>query len=93
MAFYKSWKNSNSIHRYCNDRRMTIKSLICIFQFRELLKSTKGVHTAYLDNYVTVFAPSNDAMDLFKGQKDENFILHHMGKTETKLKFLYMDEF
>jgi len=47
-------------------------------QFRELLKSTKGVHTAYLDNYVTVFAPSNDAMDLFKGQKDENFILHHM---------------
>ena len=49
-------------------------------QFLNLLKSSRGVHTAYLENYVTVFAPSNDAMNKYKGSKDENFILHHMGK-------------
>jgi hypothetical protein len=27
---------------------------------------------------VTVFAPSNDAMNKYKGPKDENFLLHHM---------------
>jgi len=47
-------------------------------QFLNLLKSSRGVHTAYLENYVTVFAPSNDAMNKYKGSKDENFILHHM---------------
>ena len=52
-------------------------------QFTNLLKQVKGVHTAYLDNYVTVFAPSNDAMNKYKGPKDENFLLHHMGKCYT----------
>jgi len=47
-------------------------------KFTKLLLDTKGVHTAYLENYVTVFAPSNDAMDQSKCKKDENFILHHM---------------
>lgn len=47
-------------------------------KFLNLLQSTKGLHEAYLDNYVTVFAPSNDALDAFEGQKDENFILNHM---------------
>ena len=40
------------------------------------------LHSAYLDNYVTVFAPSDGAMDMFEGIKDENFILNHMGKLE-----------
>jgi len=47
-------------------------------QFTNLLKTNDGLHNAYLDNYVTVFAPSNDAMDSFSGLKDENFILNHM---------------
>ena len=46
------------------------------------MKSKEGLHTAYLDNYVTVFAPSNDAIDMFEGVTDENFILNHMGKLE-----------
>ena len=44
------------------------------------MKNTEGLHKAYLDNYVTVFAPTNDAMNSFHGVKDENFILHHMGR-------------
>jgi uncharacterized surface protein with fasciclin (FAS1) repeats len=47
-------------------------------KFTNLLKTTEGVHTGYLDNYVTVFAPSNVAMDAFHGLKDQNFILNHM---------------
>jgi len=47
-------------------------------QFTNLLKTTEGLHKAYLDNYVTVFAPTNNAMNSFGGVTDENFILHHM---------------
>ena len=35
---------------------------------------------AHLDNFVTVFVPSNDAMEAFGGVKDDNLILNHMGK-------------
>jgi len=54
-------------------------------QFTNLLKTNDGLHNAYLDNYVTVFAPSNDAMDSFSGLKDENFILNHMASVYPKL--------
>jgi len=47
-------------------------------QFMALLKNSEGLPNAYLDNYVTVFAPSNDAMNAYTGLKDENFILNHM---------------
>jgi len=53
-------------------------------QFTNLLKTNEGLHNAYLDNYVTVFAPSNDAMNAFKGLKDENFILNHMASVYPK---------
>ena len=56
-----------------------------MFQFTNLLQRTRGIHQAYLDNYVTVFAPSNDAMNQYQGLQDENFILHHMGNTDILL--------
>ena len=31
-------------------------------------------------SFVTVFAPSNEAMKSYKGPKDQNFILNHMGE-------------
>ena len=34
----------------------------------------------YLLNEVTIFAPSDGAMAKYKGPKDDNFILNHMGK-------------
>ena len=55
------------------------------FQFTNLLKTTEGLHKAYLDNYVTVFAPTNNAMNSFGGVTDENFILHHMGRLYVEL--------
>jgi len=53
-------------------------------KFTNLLKSSDGLHTGYLNNYVTVFAPSNAAMDAFDGLKDENFILNHMASVYPK---------
>ena len=58
----------------------TVKSNQVLFQFASLLKLTEGLHLAHLDNFVTVFAPSNDAMEAFGGVKDDNLILNHMGK-------------
>ena len=40
---------------------------------------TPGVHNTYLDNYVTVFAPTNDALDRYEGDLNEEFILNHFG--------------
>ena len=34
----------------------------------------------FVFSFVTVFAPSNEAMKSYKGPKDENFILNHMGE-------------
>jgi len=47
-------------------------------EFADLLKNTKGIHETYLNSFVTVFAPSNEAMKSYNGPKDENFILNHM---------------
>ena len=57
-----------------------VKSKQVLFQFTSLLNSTEGLHLAHLDNFVTVFVPSNDAMEAFGGVKDDNLILNHMGK-------------
>jgi len=47
-------------------------------EFADLLSSIEGLHKVYLDSFVTVFAPSNEAMKAYQGPKDENFILNHM---------------
>jgi len=47
-------------------------------KFAALLRSTPGLHTAYLDSFVTVFAPHDTAFDQFEGEWDENTILNHM---------------
>ena len=57
------------------------KFIYLTFQFTSLVRSTVGSHTTHLDNFVTVFAPSNDAMEEFNGVKDVNLILNHMGKS------------
>ena len=44
------------------------------------MKSREGAHTTHLDTFITVFAPSNDAMEAFAGDADENLILNHMGE-------------
>ena len=50
-------------------------------EFKKLLeKSTLA--TQYLQNELTVFAPSDTAMAKFKGAKDDQFILNHMGKPD-----------
>ena len=51
-------------------------------EFKKLLeKSTLA--TQYLQNELTVFAPSDTAMAKFKGAKDDQFILNHMGKSDS----------
>jgi len=47
-------------------------------EFADLLSSMEGLPKVYLNSFVTLFAPSNDAMKAYKGPKDENFILNHM---------------
>ena len=46
-----------------------------------MLESTDGLHKYYLDNYVTVFAPSNSALSDYKGKTGKLFILNHMGES------------
>jgi len=59
-------------------------------EFAELLKSTKNGHVEYLlQNYVTVFAPSNEALQAFKKTKDvnynyNNFVLNHIASEPPK---------
>ena len=52
--------------------------LICVI----FLKTFRAGFSTFLlfFSFVTVFAPSNDAMKAYKGPKDENFILNHMGE-------------
>ena len=54
--------------------------MISIFQFLSLLQNTPGLHSEHLNQFVTVFAPSNDALDNYHGEIDEQFILNHFGK-------------
>lgn len=54
-----------------------INSTDQLSEFRRLL-ALEGLHRAFLDRTVTVFAPTNDAMVRFKGRKIENLALNHM---------------
>ena len=47
------------------------------FQFAKVLRFG-GLHQAFLERPITLFAPTNDAMRKFKGRKDENLALNHM---------------
>ncbi len=38
----------------------------------------EGLHKAFLDRAVTLFAPNNQAMRRFRGRRNENLILNHM---------------
>ena len=49
-------------------------------EFKRLLEQS-SLASRYLENELTVFAPSDTAMAEFKGTKDDQFILNHMGKT------------
>ena len=49
-------------------------------EFKRLLEQSP-LASRYLENELTVFAPSDTAMAEFKGTKDDQFILNHMGKT------------
>ena len=71
--------NPTGICRYNNKLPNTTVSIIYIFQFARLVHVTPGVHNTYLDNYVTVFAPTNDALDSYEGDLNEEFILNHFG--------------
>ena len=50
------------------------------FQFKSLLENTPGKHSVYLNEFVTVFAPSNDAIQNYRADVDEDFILNHFGE-------------
>lgn len=53
-------------------------------EFKKLLEKSP-LATQYLQNELTVFAPSDTAMAKFKGAKDDQFILNHMGKPDSKV--------
>ena len=53
-------------------------------EFKKLLEKSP-LATQYLQNELTVFAPSDTAMANFKGAKDDQFILNHMGKPDSKV--------
>ncbi|TRY68541.1 hypothetical protein TCAL_07251 [Tigriopus californicus] len=46
-------------------------------QFIQQITNTPTA-TQFIQNEITVFAPSNDAMNKFDGPKDENFVRNHM---------------
>ena len=52
---------------------------IYLFQFKNLL-SQSNLAKQYLSNELTIFAPSDNAMNKYNGLKDDQFILNHMGK-------------
>ena len=50
------------------------------FQFAKVLRFG-GLHQAFLERPITLFAPTNDAMRKFKGRKDEN---HELGYSQIR---------
>ena len=61
--------------------RTMLRSFILLwFQFSRLLSSTEGPHTSHLNSFVTVFAPTNAAMETYTGARDLDFILNHFGE-------------
>ena len=57
---------------------------IYLFQFKNLL-SQSNLAKQYLSNELTIFAPSDNAMNKYNGLKDDQFILNHMGKLTNSL--------
>ena len=53
------------------------KSIIQSHQFARVLE-IDGLHKAFLDRQVTLFAPTNDALRRHAGRHTENLILNHM---------------
>ncbi|XP_023339723.1 fasciclin-1 [Eurytemora carolleeae] len=47
-------------------------------QFAELLESTEGVHKHYMEGYLTLFAPSNTALNQYKGDRNKALLLNHI---------------
>ena len=47
-------------------------------QFADLL--TAGPHSQHLNSHLTVFAPSNEAVEAYQGARDSSFILNHLGE-------------
>lgn len=50
-----------------------------LLQFKKLIQSSQ-LASQYLQNELTIFAPSDTAMAKYTGEKDDTFILNHMGK-------------
>lgn len=48
-------------------------------QFKNLLTKSP-LASQYLANELTIFAPSDTAMEKYTGQQDDQFLLNHMGK-------------
>jgi hypothetical protein len=60
-------------------------------QFKKLLdKST--VPKQYLQNELTIFAPSDKALSKYVGPKDDQFILNHMGTQHFFIIFLFTSQ-
>jgi len=55
-----------------------LKGMATHSKFANLLEKTDGIHKYYMDGYVTIFAPSNAALDKFKGELNKAFILNHI---------------
>ncbi len=49
------------------------------FQFKRLLQESP-LASQYLQNELTIFAPSDKALQKYVGPKDDQFLLNHMGK-------------
>ena len=56
-----------------------------MYQFLALVSDTPGPHTAHLDTYVTMFAPTNEALESYGGPRDQNFILNHLGESHLSI--------
>ena len=56
-----------------------------MYQFLALVSDTPGPHSAHLDTYVTMFAPTNEALESYGGPRDQNFILNHLGESHLSI--------
>lgn len=56
----------------------------CIAQFFNLISRNELVPTLLKFRQATVFAPNNEAMRAFTGQKDQDLLLYHLGSCEEK---------
>ena len=50
-----------------------------MLQFKNLLTNSP-LAKQYLANELTIFAPSDTAMEKYTGPQDDQFLLNHMGK-------------